>query len=64
MFSDGTDVEFLDSLPGAGDSEGFTFFVRSVGRDLIKLIWEVAKACDMVILATMEDFVPILTSAD
>jgi len=64
-FSDGVHVEFsAQGLHEGNDFDGCAFHIRSMSFDLIKFVWEVATAGDMVILPAMEDFVPILSSPE
>jgi hypothetical protein len=61
-FPDGSDVEF--SAKGLEDNTGFTdcaFHIRGMGQHLVRFIFEIAKAGDMVILPAMDPFVPILS---
>ena len=63
-FTDGADVEFSAELESKGKFDGCAFFVRGMSRLLIKFIFDIAKAGDMVILPAMEGFVPILCSSE
>ena len=64
-FPDGTDVEFSASeLEGSGDFTGCAFFIHGNSPHLTKFIFEIARAGDMVIFATMEPFVPILSRSE
>ena len=64
-FPDGRDVEF--SAKGLEDFHGFTncaFHIRGGSPHLTKFIFEIARAGDMVIVAAMEPFMPILSSPE
>lgn len=64
-FPDGADVEFSASeLEGSGDFADGAFFIHGKSLHLTKFIFEIARAGDMVRLAAMEPFVPILTRAE
>ena len=64
-FSDGTHVEFsAKRLSGPGDFIGCAFHIRGMSSELVSFVWEIARAGDMVILPAMENFVPILVSAE
>jgi hypothetical protein len=64
-FSDGVDVQFsAEGLDGAGEFRDCAFHIRGMGSHLVRFIFEIAKAGDMVILPAMEPFVPILTSPE
>src|SRR5690349_6604243 len=63
-FPDGTHVEFsAEALDGPDEFNNCAFHIRGLSHDLVKFIFDIAKAADMVILPAMEDFVPILSSA-
>ena len=62
-FPDGVDVEF--SARGLESEESFTgcaFHIRGIGDDLIKFMFDVARAGDMVIIPAMEDTPLVLLS--
>lgn len=62
-FPDGNDVEF--SARGLESDESFTgcaFHLNGMGGDLIKLIFDVARAGDMVIIPAMEGTPLVLVS--
>ena len=64
-FPDGVDVELsAKGLDGSGSFTGCAFHVRGFSPNLAAFIFEIAKAGDMVVLPTMEDFVPILSAAE
>lgn len=61
-FPDGQDVEFsAEGLQGSGEFTGCSFQIRGMSPHLVRFMFEVAKAGDMVLIATMEPFVPILS---
>lgn len=61
-FSDGQEVEFYaEGLQGSGDFKDCSFEIHGMSQHLVRFIFEIAKAGDMVILPAMEDFVPILS---
>ena len=61
-FPDGQDVEFsAEGLQGSGEFTGCAFHIRGISPHLVRFMFEVAKAGDMVLVATMEPFVPILS---
>jgi hypothetical protein len=63
-FPDGVDVEFsAKGLDGRTKFNGCMFHIRGMNSQLVKFIFEIAKAGDMVILPATEDFVPILSIA-
>jgi len=62
-FADGYSVElYSNGLHGEGEFTGCTFFMRGMSPDLVRFVFDMAKAGDMVMLPTMENFVPILSS--
>jgi hypothetical protein len=64
-FPDDIRVELSASgLDGTGAFTGCAFFIRGMSSDLVRFIFEVARAGDMVILPAMEHFVPILSSPE
>jgi len=62
-FPDGVEVEF--SASGLESQESFTgcvFHIRGIGDDLIKFMFDVARAGDMVMIPAMEDTPLVLVS--
>ena len=61
-FPDGQDVEFsAKGLQGSDEFTGCSFQIHGMSPHLVRFMLEIAKAGDMVIVATMEPFVPILS---
>jgi hypothetical protein len=64
QFPDGVDVEFsAKGLRDSADFKGCAFHIRCMSPHLVRFMFEVAKAGDMVMLPLMEDFVPILSNS-
>jgi hypothetical protein len=65
QFPDGAHVEFsAQGLDGSRDFGGCAFHIRAMSSDLVRFIFDVAKAGDMVILATMDCCGPILVAPE
>jgi hypothetical protein len=65
QFSDGVHVEFSASgLDGSKDFGGCAFHIRGMSPALVRFIFDVAKAGDMMILATMDCCGPILVAPE
>ncbi len=63
-FGDGGRAELNPHcLAGLEGSPACAFHLRGLNPDLVRFIYEVARAADMVILPTVEDFHPILVDA-
>ncbi|PWT86620.1 MAG: hypothetical protein C5B56_12145 [Proteobacteria bacterium] len=62
-FPDGVEVEFSAKGLESGESfKGCAFHIRGFGDGLIKFMFDVARAGDMVIIPTMEDNPLVLVS--
>ncbi len=62
-FADGNQVELnAQGLDGSCGFTGCCFHIRGMSSNLVRFIFEVAKAGDMVMLPAMQDFVPILSA--
>ncbi|MGA3269306.1 MAG: hypothetical protein ABSE16_21125 [Verrucomicrobiota bacterium] len=61
-FPDGQEVErSAEGLQGPGAFKDCSFEIHGMSPHLVRFMFEVAKAGDMVMLPAMEDFVPILS---
>ncbi|HXC99568.1 MAG TPA: hypothetical protein VN048_09515 [Verrucomicrobiae bacterium] len=61
-FADGHSVEFsAGGLQGEGEFNDCAFHIRGMSPDLVRFVFEIAKAGDMVMMPATEDFVPILS---
>jgi hypothetical protein len=61
-FPDGQEVEFsAKGLQGSGEFKDCSFEIHGMSPHLVRFMFEIAKAGDMVMLPAMEDFVPILS---
>jgi hypothetical protein len=61
-FPDGQEVEFsAEGLQGCGEFTGCSFEIRDMSPHLVRFVFEIARAGDMVMIPAMEEFVPILS---